>query len=232
MVLFFFLRKIKVAKLMSMRVSIVIPTKDEPRIQELVNEINDNLQDFDHEIIIVDKSKKKPSLKGAIVIEQKTAGLAKAILEGIRIARYENILVMDGDFSHDPKDVKKLLEALRYSELVIGSKYLPASRVEESPVRKVISRLANITAKIVLNLRVNDSISGFFAFRKNIIKNCRMKGIGFKLSTELLFRTKGKVKVEEVPIIFRKRREGKSKFNVIEIFRFLNLLMKLRLESI
>lgn len=213
-----------------MGVSIIIPTKDEPKVQELLDEVNKELRSLKHEIIVVDKSKEELKLVGARVLRQESEGLARAIIEGIENAKYDKIIVMDGDFSHDPKDVKKLLEALERSEIVIGSKYMKGSRDESFLSRKLISRTANFLAKFLLGLETRDCISGFFGFKR--IKEIKLKGMGFKLSTELLFKLKGKVKIEEVPINFRKRRYGKSKFNLLEIFNFLILLARLKLKFI
>ena len=68
-------------------ISILIPTKNEPYIQELVGKINSTVRQS-HEIIIIDKSDKKPNVKGAKVLRQKTDGLGNAILEGIAPARW------------------------------------------------------------------------------------------------------------------------------------------------
>jgi len=211
-----------------MRVSIIIPTKDEPNVQELVDEVNREIGNIEHEVIVVDKSEKKLKVRGANILKQKSKGLAKAIIEGIEKARYDKIIVMDGDFSHDPKDVKRLLKALKHSDLVIGSKYVKGARDESPLSRKLISRTANFLAKFLLGFKVKDCISGFFGFKK--VRGIKLRGIGFKLSTELLFKLKGRAKVEEVPINFRKRKYGKSKFSLFEIFKFLTLLVRLRFK--
>ena len=149
-------------------------------------------------------------------------------IEGIENAKYDRVIVMDGDFSHDPKDVKKLLKVLKHSDLVIGSKYVKGARDESPPLRKLISRTANLLAKFLLGFKVKDCISGFFGFKK--VRGIKLRGIGFKLSTELLFKLRGKTKVEEVPINFRKRKYGKSKFSLFEIFKFLILLLRLKFK--
>ena len=211
-----------------MRVSIIIPTKDEPNVQELVDEVNRELRNVKHEVIVVDKSERDLKLRGANVLKQRSKGLAKAIIEGIENAKYDRVIVMDGDFSHDPRDVKKLLNVLKHSDLVIGSKYVKGARDESPLSRKLISRTANLLAKFLLGFKVKDCISGFFGFKK--VRGIKLRGVGFKLSTELLFKLKGKAKVEEVPINFRKRKYGRSKFSLLEIFKFLILLVRLRFK--
>ena len=69
-----------------MFVSIIIPTKDEPAIQELIDEINKTIKQK-HEIIIVDKSKFKPNIQDAKVISQRSDGLGNAFVEGRRSKR-------------------------------------------------------------------------------------------------------------------------------------------------
>jgi len=173
-----------------MRVSIIIPTKDEPNVQELVDEINREIGDVEHEVIVVDKSEKKLKLRGANVLKQKSKGLAKAIIEGIENARYDRVIVMDGDFSHDPKDVKKLLKALKHSDLVIGSKYVKGARDESPLSRKLISRTANLLAKFLLGFKVKDCISGFFGFKK--VRGIKLRGDWFQIEYRAPLQVKGK----------------------------------------
>jgi len=90
-------------------ISVVIPTRDEPYAQTLVDNINNEIQQ-EHEIIIVDKSSVTPTIRGAKVVTQQSSGLGNAILEGLKKAKGDVIAILDGDGSHDPSDLKKMLE--------------------------------------------------------------------------------------------------------------------------
>ena len=106
-----------------MLISIIIPIKDEPSIQEIIDEINKIIKQ-NIEIIIVDKSKSKPSISGARIVDQKSDGLGNAFVEGLGYARGDIIVLMDGDGSHRPQDLLKMLEKIDDSEIVLGSKLI------------------------------------------------------------------------------------------------------------
>jgi len=84
-------------------VSVIIPTRDEPLIRLLVEDVHKTLSFVKHEIIVVDKSREPPKIPLAIVVPQETTGLGNAILEGLRHATGNWILIMDGDFSPVPR---------------------------------------------------------------------------------------------------------------------------------
>jgi dolichol-phosphate mannosyltransferase len=214
----------------SEKVSIIIPTKNEPYIQELVERIHKTLSKFDHEIIVVDKSEIIPKIKGAKVIRQKTDGLGNAILEGIRLAKGNIIVTMDGDGSHRPEDLPKLIEKTKEYDIVIGSKYVKGGKTKDKLHRILISKAYCLLASFVLGLKIKDSMSGFAAVRKEVYKKIKLNPIGFKINTELLYKAKKfGFKVTEVPIIFEKRKAGKSKGTIKEGFRALRFILELKL---
>ena len=89
-------------------VSIIIPIKNEPYIDTLIYDIHHELKNIKHEIIVVDKSENRPNIKNAKLIVQKSDGLGKAFLEGLKESKGNIIVLMDGDGSHDPKDIRSL----------------------------------------------------------------------------------------------------------------------------
>ena len=216
--------------LKGLKISIIIPTKDEPYIQELVKRIHKILFSINHEIIIVDKSKITPKVKGAKVIKQKTDGLGNAVLEGLKLAKGNVIVTMDGDGSHRPEDLPKLIEKSKEYDIVIGSKYVKGGKTKDKPYRILISRVYCLFASLILGLKIKDNMSGFAAVRKEVYKKVKLNPRGFKINTELLYKAKKfGFKATEVPIIFEKRRLGKSKGTIKEGFRTLRFILELKL---
>lgn len=218
-----------------MKVSIIIPTKDEPLINELIEEIHHVLKNKKHEIIVVDKSSVVPKIKNAKLIRQKSDGLGKAVLEGLKHASGNIVVLMDGDFSHRPKDIQKLLEKINDYDIIIGSRFVKGGRTEDPGHRKIVSFLMRKFTSMFLGLNVEDSMSGFSAVRKEVYENLNLNPLGYKINLEILFKGKKKeFKVTEVPIIFERRRAGKSKVGLTiaglkEVVRIIRYVFELRL---
>jgi dolichol-phosphate mannosyltransferase len=212
-----------------MKVSIIIPTKNEPYIQKLVDKIHEEISNLNHEIIVVDKSDVTPKLKGAKVLRQKSDGLGKAFLEGLKLAKGDVIVLMDGDGSHRPEDLPKLIEKTKSYDIVIGSKYVKGGRTKDKLYRILISRIYCLFASLILGLKVKDSMSGFAAVRRKVYEKIRLNPIGFKINTELLYRAKRfGFRATEVPIVFEERKFGRSKTNLKEGLKTLKFIFKLK----
>jgi dolichol-phosphate mannosyltransferase len=214
-----------------MPVSIIIPTKNEPRIQDLVDEINREIEQK-HEIIIVDKSDSIPKVAGAKVYAQKSDGLGNAVLEGMEVSRGDPVVIMDGDGSHDPKDLAEMLKVSKDYEIVIGSKFVPGGRANYPISRLIVSRFFNTFARIILGIGVRDSMSGFAVMRRRVFERITLRPKGFKIVIETVY--KSGAKVFEHPITFRERKGGESKvgFNLRglrEAYRIISLLVNLRM---
>lgn len=212
-------------------ISILIPTKDEPLIQNLVDRINKTIRQK-HEIIIIDKSRRKPKIRGAAVLRQESDGLGNAVLEGFAKTRGNIIAVMDGDGSHDPDDLKKMLGKMPKYDIAIGSKLVPGGRTEDSFSRRVVTRVTNSVARMILGLDIKDLMTGFIVVKRSVLEKIKLRPKGYKFVLEIIY--KSKAKVAEVPITFRKREAGESKvgFNIKgfkEFFRIIILLFSLRL---
>jgi dolichol-phosphate mannosyltransferase len=214
-----------------MLISILIQTKNEPYIQQLVNKINKVIKQR-HEIIVIDKSLKTPKIKGVIVLKQESDGLGNAILEGLKKAKGNLIVTMDGDGSHDPEDLKKMLEKIPEYDIVIGSKLVPGGKTEDSLSRITVTTVTNLLTRMILGIKVKDPMTGFMLVKRNSIEKIKLKPRGYKIVVEVIY--KSKAKITEVPITFHKRKAGKTKvgFNIKgfkEFFRIIILLVEMRL---
>ncbi len=184
-------------------VSVIIPTKEEPLLQTLIDDVNLTLVGRPHEVIIVDKSKVAPPINGAILILQQSEGLGQAILEGIPHAHGDLLVTMDGDYSHHPNEVPRLLEASKDYDIVLGSRFVSGGRTLDSKSRKSVSRFYRWFARTVLRLPLEDPMSGFCVAHRAVYNAVKLKPIGYKVNLELIYKAKLKgFTVTEVPITF------------------------------
>lgn len=210
----------------------IIPTKDEPGVGELVNGIHEALGGMKHEVIIVDKSALPPIVEGALVIRQMSRGLGRAILEGSKHASGSIIATMNGDFSHDPRNLSAILNMIPGYDLVIGSRFVPGGWSNDTIFRKCVSHAFRLLVKSFLRLNVADPLSGFWALRRETLTALDLEPKGFKIVMEILYKGKGLgLRTVEVPIIFERRQLGKSKAGVGEALRTLLFMVQLRLGT-
>ena len=149
-------------------------------------------------------------------------GLGPAYLAGFRHALAgdaELILEMDCDFSHDPKDVRRLIEAAESgADLVLGSRYVPGGSIPNwNLLRRFISRGGCVYAQLWLQTRVRDLTGGFKCYRRRVLETIDLDAIeakGYAFQIEGTYRTLRKgFRVVEVPITFVDREVGGSKMS-------------------
>jgi dolichol-phosphate mannosyltransferase len=149
-------------------------------------------------------------------------GIGPAYLAGFRHALDRGagyVMEMDSDFSHDPADLARLLEAVYGgADLALGSRYVPGGGVTDwGLLRRFISEGGSTYARLVLGLRVRDLTGGFKCFRREVLEAIQFDGVrsrGYAFQVELTYRAvQGGFRVVEVPIVFRDRQRGTSKMS-------------------
>jgi dolichol-phosphate mannosyltransferase len=219
-------------------ISIVLPTKNEAKIEELINLIKKELEETNesYEILVIDKSDddtpKKAELAGAKVFKQKSDGLGNAIKEGIMLSKSEIIIVMDADFSHNPIHIPEFLKKIKESDIVVGARKVPGGKVIGwSFKRKLISNIANFLANYLAGVKVPDATSGYRAYKKEVFAKVdlnKLSSKGFEFQIEVLYEAlKNGFKVDVTPIVFQDRSFGKSKLSKKDVLNFLKLCLKL-----
>jgi dolichol-phosphate mannosyltransferase len=129
------------------------------------------------------------------------------------------VMEMDSDFSHDPADLARLLQAVHGgADLALGSRYVPGGGVSDwGLLRRIISEGGSTYARIVLGLRVRDLTGGFKCFRREVLEAIHFDGVrsqGYAFQVELTYRAvQAGFRVVEVPITFRDRQQGTSKMS-------------------
>lgn len=229
------------------QISIILPTYNESQnIVSILKSIHDNIPKGLHtETIVVDDdspdgtgkivedyilSIKKIAENTINIIHRKAKnGLSSAILNGIQNAKGETIVVMDSDFSHPPQILPKIIETFKQyqCDLVIASRYITGGNIQGWTIkRKLMSKIATIIAKKGLGVKTKDPMSGFFAFKKNIIKELNFDALGYKLLLEILVKSKG-INIKEIPYTFENRKFGSSKLDSLTIINYFKSVFKL-----
>ena len=150
-------------------------------------------------------------------------GLGTAYIEGFRFALdhgYEYIFEMDADFSHNPDDLPRLLDACEDggADLSIGSRYADGVSVVNWPIGRILmSYGASRYVRTVLRTHITDNTAGFMCYSRRVLEaidldNVKMKGYGFQIEMKYTAVKKG-FKAVEVPVIFVNRKAGTSKMS-------------------
>ena len=138
---------------------------------------------------------------------------------------------MDSDFSHSPQIIPRLLDTLKkyQCDIVVASRYVKGGKIMEwSLKRKLLSKIATLIAKKGLGVKITDPMSGFFAFKRQIIKGLKFDAIGYKMLLEILVKTKG-ASVKEIPYTFTDRKFGSSKVTISVALDYAKSVCKLYL---
>lgn len=156
--------------------------------------------------------------------ESEGRGLSSAVMNGIRLANGEIIVVMDGDLQHEPESIPNLILGLYKNDFSIGVR--KELKIEWSILRRLISWCATILARGLT--KCSDPMSGFFAIRRELVLNNlnKINPIGFKIGLELMIKC-GCKNIKEVRIDFQERKNGKSKMNFVQILNYLIHLFNL-----
>jgi len=231
----------------SRSLSIIIPTYNESQnIVKMLDTVYSCLpQEANAEIIVIDDN--SPDGTGRIVeqyaknlrsygrceikviVRKDQRGLSSAILAGIRASSGDSVVVMDSDFSHPPETIAKMLQELKNSDcdIVVASRYVEGGSITGWPFkRKLISKGATKIAQRSLGIKIKDPMSGFFAFRRHVIKNINFDAIGYKILLEILVKARG-ARVREIPYDFTNRTFGQSKLGKSVIFDYVKSVWRL-----
>ena len=148
-------------------------------------------------------------------------GLGSAYVSGFKYALkegYDYVLEMDADFSHDPNDIPRLLEAAKSKDLVIGSRYCQGVNIVNWPFKRLlISYFASKYVRVITGMPVKDPTGGFKCFNRRVLEAIDLDKIlsdGYAFQIEMNFRAWAKgFRLYELPIVFTDRVNGVSKMS-------------------
>lgn len=148
-------------------------------------------------------------------------GLGAAYVAGFGwgLARGYDVLVqMDADGSHPPEQLPRLLHALEWADVVIGSRYIPGGAVRNWPTRRLwLSRGGNIYTRMAVRLPVRDATAGYRAYRCGALEAIgytEVESQGYCFQVDMTRRAaRAGLRIVEVPITFTERQAGESKMS-------------------
>ena len=209
----------------------IVPTYNEAAsLPLLVERLAPAMRDREWELVVVDDGSpdgtadvaEKLGARHPVRVLRRAgkAGLASAVIAGMKEARGDVLVVMDADLSHPPEVVPGLVDAIDAgADLAVGSRYVKGGGTRDWPMRRrVVSRVACMMGSVLVPVR--DATSGFFAIRRRAIDGVRLNAIGFKIGLEVIARANAR-RIVEVPYTFRDRELGASKFGRREIGQYL-----------
>jgi dolichol-phosphate mannosyltransferase len=177
----------------------------------------------------------------SVLHREKKEGLGPAYLAGFRRALAdgaEYVVEMDCDFSHDPKDVPRLVAACENgADLALGSRYVEGGgTVNWGLGRRIVSAGGSLYARVLLGVNVHDLTGGFKCYRRKVLETIDLDAIdskGYAFQIEGTYRTlRAGFKVVEVPIRFTDRTEGTSKMSRAIFLEAVTKVPALRLAAL
>jgi dolichol-phosphate mannosyltransferase len=212
---------------------VIIPTYNEKENIEEMMEIVLSMESGFHILVVDDNSpdgtgnlvkaamSKNPD-RLFILEREKKEGLGRAYLAGFKWClerEYDFICEMDADFSHNPYDLNRLVDACKEgADVAIGSRYVNGVNVVNWPMGRVMmSYYASAYVRMITRMKIRDTTAGFVCYKKEVLEALPLDLIKFKgyaFQIEMKFKSwKRKFKIVEVPIIFTDRTKGQSKMS-------------------
>jgi dolichol-phosphate mannosyltransferase len=212
---------------------VIIPTYNEKEnIQKMIEKVFSLQPEFDVLIIddgspdgtaqIVKTLQEKYSNKLHLLQRQGKQGLGTAYIVGFKWAiqkKYDYIFEMDCDFSHNPDDLPRLLNACENgADVAVGSRYCKGGKVKNWPVGRILmSYFASVYVRAILWINIRDTTAGFKCYKRKVLEtinldNIKFMGYAFQIEMKYAAIKKG-FKIVEVPITFIDRVEGVSKMS-------------------
>jgi dolichol-phosphate mannosyltransferase len=216
-----------------MRATVCLPTYNErENLPRMIDALSQVLRDGDRVLVIDDRSPDGTGeVADALAVEhafvgvlhrERKEGLGRAYIAGFHRALADGaelVLEMDCDFSHDPADVPRLIEAAENgADLVLGSRYVPGGGTRNwGLARRFISRGGSVYTALFLRMGVKDPTGGFKCFRRQVLEQLDLDTVtprGYAFQIEMTYRAKrAGFKVVEIPITFVDRVVGQSKMS-------------------
>ncbi|HCI57712.1 MAG: polyprenol monophosphomannose synthase [Bacteroidetes bacterium] len=213
---------------------VIIPTYNEKEnIQKIIKAVFNLLNTF-HVLVIDDNSSDgtsdlvkqlMPQFPESLHLVQRQGkmGLGTAYIHGFKWAlerNYQYIFEMDADFSHNPADLQRLLDACKNggADVAVGSRYINGVNVVNWPIGRVImSYYASVYVRLITRMPVRDATAGFKCYKRSVLETLdlsKIKFMGYAFQIEMKFAAWcSGFRIIEVPIIFTDRTEGKSKMS-------------------
>ena len=232
---------------------VIIPTYNEKEnIQAIIEAVFKQKKRF-HILVVDDNSPDGTAeiverlitqYSDALFIEKRTGknGLGTAYIHGFKWAiqkKYDYIIEMDADFSHNPKDLVRLYKACEKegADVSIGSRYSQGVNVVNWPMKRVLlSYFASKYVRFITRIPIHDTTAGFVCYKRSVLETIKLNKIrfvGYAFQIEMKFKAwKHNFKIKEVSVIFTDRTEGTSKMSDGIIYEALFGVIKMRFKGL
>lgn len=232
---------------------VIIPTYNEKEnIQAIIRATFNQDKKFD--ILIVDDNspdgtativeKLQNEFPDQLFIEKRIGknGLGTAYIHGFKWAidkKYDYIIEMDADFSHNPNDLIKLYTtcAKEGADVSIGSRYSVGVNVVNWPMSRVLlSYFASKYVRFITRMPIHDTTAGFVCYKRKVLETIQLdkvKFVGYAFQIEMKYKAwKHKFNINEVSVIFTDRVLGESKLSSGIIKEAIFGVIKMRLNGL
>ena len=176
-----------------------------------------------------------------LIVREKKEGLGKAYIAGFKWAlanekKYDFIIEMDADLSHNPKYLPRFVEEIENYDLIIGSRYVEGGGATNWPLfRKAISYGGSFYSRMILGVTIMDITGGFKCFRREVLEAINLDNVittGYAFQIEMNYKaTLKNFRIKEVPIVFEERIAGKSKMTKKVFVEALGKVITLRMNK-
>lgn len=216
--------------------TIIIPTFNEiDNIENIITAVSDVLKKsgIKGEILVVDDDSKdgtadcvrglfKTHPELSLIVRPDDHGLSQSVAEGFAKAKSDIIQVIDADFSHPVELIPQFYGAIKDEgyDVCIGSRYTKGGDIQNWPIKRRIISLGATVFGRVLFPEVTDPVSGFFAIKKDVVRDASLKPRGYKILMEVLGKGKWQ-SFKEIPFTFKDREEGESKLRLSTILDYI-----------
>ena len=195
------------------KVSVIIPTmNEEGSIGLVIDEVNAALGPMPHEILVVDTASKDrtreiASEKGAIVVDEPRRGYGRAYKTGFERASGDVIATLDADLTYPAIDIPRLVKMLAEADLdfISTNRLAMMDKGAMSAKHRFGNWVLSTTARLLFKVKMRDSQSGMWVFRKSILPKLTIESDGMAMSEEIKVEAFKKVRATEVPIRYRAR---------------------------
>lgn len=176
---------------------------------------------------------KKEIMQINLIVREKKMGLDTAHKLAYEFAvkqKFNYLITMDADLSHDPNELTNFIQNLEKSSFVIGSRYIEGGKCLMKGSRLLMSKLGNLVIKFFSKIDCNEFTTSYRGFNINKLKGFHLNHVkesGYSFFMGTVFEiNKKNFNIKEIPITFADREKGISKIPKLEIFRtLLNLLI-------
>jgi dolichol-phosphate mannosyltransferase len=235
---------------MSTEISIMTPVYNErenlPIFIENLESVLEK-ESYDSEIIIIednspdgsgkiadDLSKKYSNIK--VLHRKEKLGLGTAYKDGFKHASGNTIVTIDCDLSHDPSELPSLLKQIENNDIVIGSRLVKGGEIKGRSIwRDILSYSANWFIRYLSGRKIHDWTSGYRVYKREVLETVfpLVECMKWDFQFDVLYVSLTKnFRVEEIPISFKNRGKGKSKFDIKEALTFVGSVFKIVFHNV